>query len=91
MAGRTGAGQAEGGGGAVPGRRPSGRAPGIGRGSLRGPAAADGLAAQGACEWREQAGAEDRILSPDGCAAGGRDRASSAWGRPGREGKAARS
>lgn len=51
MAGRTGAGQAEGGGGAVPGRRPSGRAPGEGRAALRGPAVADGLGVQGACEW----------------------------------------
>lgn len=31
---------------------------------------ADGLGAQGACEWRAQAGAEERILAPDGRAAG---------------------
>lgn len=62
MAGRTGAGQAKG-GGAVAERPGAGRRPGPAR---RGPAAADELCAQGACEWRAQASAAERISGPAG-------------------------
>lgn len=93
MAGRTGTGRAEGGGGAVPGRRPSGA--GAGRrpgppGSARAGSGGRARRVRGRVSGERRPAPRSASSRRTGGQLGGRAQASSAWGWRAREGRAAR-